>query len=96
MQAGRQASRQAGRQAQQLQTAASQGAKQKQATATPSVGRGDHTAFSCPRPRPPPRHARRILRQVASGSEKGLQAEVLKRDFSREVRNVAARTGAGA
>lgn len=38
----------------------------------------------------------KILRQVASGSEKGLQAEVLKRDFSREVRNVAARTGAGA
>jgi hypothetical protein len=49
-----------------------------------------------PPARPATPHPTRILRQVASGSEKGLQAEVLKRDFSREVRNVAARTGAGA
>ena len=38
----------------------------------------------------------RILRQVTTGNEKGLQEEVLKRDFSREVKNMAARTGAGA
>jgi hypothetical protein len=50
--------------------------------------RGHLGVFSAP--------ARRILRHVSAGSEKGLQAEVLKRDFSREVRNVAAKTGAGA
>jgi len=44
-------------------------------------------------PRPP--STRRILRQITAGTEKGLQAEVLKRDFSREVRQMAARTGAG-
>ncbi|KAI8474949.1 MAG: TLC domain-containing protein [Monoraphidium minutum] len=38
----------------------------------------------------------KILRHVTAGNEKGLQAEVLKRDFSREVGNVAAKTGAGA
>lgn len=37
----------------------------------------------------------KILRQITAGTEKGLQAEVLKRDFSREVRQMAARTGAG-
>lgn len=36
----------------------------------------------------------KILRQAYQGSEKGLQAEVLKRDFSREVNKVATRTGA--
>ncbi len=46
-----------------------------------------------PDPLPPP--SNRILRQVAGGSEKGLQAEVLKRDFSQQVRAMAARTGAG-
>jgi ceramide synthetase len=36
----------------------------------------------------------KILRQVTAGDEKGLQAEVLKRDFSAKVRQVQARAGA--
>lgn len=32
---------------------------------------------------------------MTSGNEKGLQAEVLKRDFSQQVRHVQTRTGAG-
>lgn len=48
--------------------------------------------------RPPHPHPLpcRILNQVATGNEKGLQAEVLKRDFSREVGGLQAKTGAGA
>ena len=37
----------------------------------------------------------KILKQVTAGNEKGLQAEVLRRDFSQQVRAVQTRTGAG-